>query len=416
MTGTLEFQVGDAPAHRPVVYWYPSMRCNLACRHCWVNSSPSVDTSGDLTTEDALKVVGQLAELGAGDVIFSGGEALFRPDILVILEALLQARINTGFETNGLTFSERFVELVKFGGQQGVQVGITISLDGGTGQAHDFLRGPGTFERTLGGIRFLAQRAIGFDVQCVVNRTNVESIPAFLEATDVFRPQLGYVVFAFLHPVGRGEKLARTFGMTAADYARAYALIATGLEGRSKIVVKVPPALVPPRYMSSLFGGTSPARCVTSCAFPTLGVLSNGDVTICALTRSDPEVLYGNVRTDTLLEVWRRARMGILRQRYLASELGGICGDCRFKDSCKGACRAFAYDHSGDFEAPHPLCAELAERGEFPAVYRLSHVAGARRHLTLAPETAAGTATLHAAGTGVAPPVHGPAPKISPDH
>ena len=60
-----DIEEGLIQDYRPTVYWYPSFRCNLACKHCSVNSSPYVDTSNDLMFEQALAVVDQLKELNA---------------------------------------------------------------------------------------------------------------------------------------------------------------------------------------------------------------------------------------------------------------------------------------------------------------------------------------------------------------
>ena len=79
--------------------------------------------------------------------------------------------------------------------------------------------------------------------------------------------------------------------------------------------------------------------------------------------------------------------MDIVRRDYVSAEkLSGICADCTFKYTCKGGCRAFAYDEFGDLQAPHPLCDALDKRGEFPSIYRISvkqKLMGGRRLPTL---------------------------------
>src|SRR5437762_781615 len=74
-------------AFRPVIYWYLTFRCNLACTHCWVNSSPAVDTSGDLSTSQAMQVIEQMVDLRVSRVAMSGGEVLVRRDALEIIRA-----------------------------------------------------------------------------------------------------------------------------------------------------------------------------------------------------------------------------------------------------------------------------------------------------------------------------------------
>lgn len=390
--GDLEFVAdtdeGLIKDFRPTVYWYPSFRCNLACQHCSVNSSPYVDTSKDLAFAEALKVVDQLKELNAGWVILSGGEFLFRADSLKILEKLIEADINIGIESNGLLFTKEFTALFHKAKERGIIFNTSISLDGGTKESHELLRGKNTFERTLQGLEFLASHDVPFNVQCVINRTNIQSVPNLFQEVSRFLPQLRFLIFAFLHPVGRGFELQHDMGLTMHDYGTCYSLIIENMKTfAGKTIVKVPPAMIPPEYMPRLFGGGKSSGCTTSCAFPTLGVLPNGDISICALTQNDSTVRFGNVRNDSLLNVWTRMHMDIVRRDYVSAEkLSGICADCTFKYTCKGGCRAFAYDEFGDLQAPHPLCDALDKRGEFPSIYRISvkqKLMGGRRLPTL---------------------------------
>lgn len=96
---------------RPHIYWYLSFRCNLACKHCSVFSSPWVDTSGDLSTDECMRVVDQMADLRVGSANLTGGEALLRPDAKDIIRALADRGVPVALESNGLRFDDGFVTL-----------------------------------------------------------------------------------------------------------------------------------------------------------------------------------------------------------------------------------------------------------------------------------------------------------------
>lgn len=357
---------------RPDIYWYLTFRCNLACKHCWVNSSPWVDTSQDLTYEDALGVVDQMAELNVRMAILSGGEVLIWPRALDIIETLADRGIYVSIESNGLRFSERFAETARRL-QARNRFFVTVSLDGGTAATHERLRGENTFERTINGLRFLKARGIQFSMQAVLNRTNYGTIPNLFDIAQELQPECRNLQFAFLNPIGRGRDLVHQIGLRFGDYNAIFELIKRGIE-RSDVtaMVKTPPATVPPRYLGMVFKNPQ-AQPSVSCQFPLLGILPNGDITICALSREDENLHFGNVKTHRLKDVWQRARMEMLRSRYVSAEhLTGICGDCIWKYQCKGGCRAWAYEHGGSFDAPLPLCAALDEAGEFPDCYRIS--------------------------------------------
>ncbi len=362
---------------RPNIYWYLTFRCNLACKHCWVESSPWVDTSGDLTTLEAMRVVQQMVELNVGTCIMTGGEVLSRRDALDVLLALTDNGIRVAMETNGLLVSDRFIELARELQAQRL-LNITISLDGGTAEAHDRLRGPGTFRRTFAKLGRLTAGGVAYAVQCVLNSSNIETIPVLYERAAELEPGLRTVAFALLNPIGRGEELVGDLGIGFGELTRILGLIEEH-KGRFHgcTMVKAPPAAIPPRYLGMVFRDRE-VETLVSCQFPLLGILPDGAVTVCALSRDNEELHFGNVRTSNLKRIWSERRMDLLRGRYLDTDnLAGICGDCIWKRRCRGACRAWAWEETGNFDAPYPLCAALAEAGQFPAAYRLSRLRAA---------------------------------------
>jgi radical SAM protein with 4Fe4S-binding SPASM domain len=358
-----------------MIYWYLTFTCNLACSHCSVGSSPWVDSSADLATAECLRVIEQMAELQVSAALLSGGEFLIRPDALQILRSLAGREIAVGLESNGILYPPGFFELAREMQAKGL-LAITISLDGGTRETHERLRGPRSFERTLAGLRRLQENGIRFNLQCVLNHESYHTIPDLYALAVELSPACGAVQWAFLNPVGRGTGLIEELGIRSGDIPALFRLIEAaepGFAGRT--VVKLPPAMVPPRFLPMIL--KSPRiEPVTTCQFPLLGILPNGDVTICAVSRDNQNLCFGNVRDEgfRLRQVWEKTRLGLLRSRYLeAANLSGICGDCVWKYQCKGACRAWAFEEGGSFDAPFPLCQALAEAGDFPNVYRLSH-------------------------------------------
>ena len=364
--------VEDQRKFRPHVYWYLSFRCNLACKHCSVFSSPWVDTSDDLQTEDCMRVVDQMADLGVGCAILTGGEVLLRPDATKIIARLGERGIPIGLETNGLRFDSEFVQLARKL-QERRMLQITVSLDGGTAETHEKLRGPHSFHRTVKGLRLLAAEGVKFHIQCVLNRANRKTVPQLYDLAQELSPQLRMLQFALLNPVGRGIELTDEIGLSSENVHEIFESIAqhkSRFEGST--LIKGPPAVVPPKHLGLVFQSDGIRKSV-SCQFPLLGVLPNGDITICAVSRDNQELHYGNIRDTELQKVWQETRMDMLRSRYVSAEhLNGICGDCVWKFTCKGGCRAWAYEDGGSFDAPLPICKQMADAGDFPKAYRIS--------------------------------------------
>ena len=371
------------PGFRPTVYWYVSLRCNLACKHCWVNSSPNVDTSGDLKTSEMLEAVHNIKKLDPAGVILTGGEPLFHPDITLVLKELILQKINTYIETNAMLITDQVLDLAREGLERGIIVHYAVSLDGGTKESHGWMRGRASFDRAVQGLRRLREAGIPADIQCVVNRRNWHTLPDLVDlARDL---DITYLKFVLANPVGRANRFLDDLVIPFEEVPAALSMIDRAIQAyKGRVLLKVPPAMIPPALQLKFRPHVSAHDCtastsvrsnvqnVTSCSFPLLGVLPDGSVTICAQTREENEAYFGNIRDISLDDVWRAQELEWRRKRYLDAELTGICSDCVFKYECRGACRAHAYTETGSFEGPYPICAEMERQGHFPDVYRIS--------------------------------------------
>lgn len=360
---------------RPTIYWYLSFRCNLACAHCSVQSSPWVDTSQDLKTDECMRIIDQMKELNVRTALLTGGEFLIRPDALQILRALFERGIDVGLESNGIHFPPGFLALAKEM-QAKNMFSMTVSLDGGTRETHERLRGPRSYDRTVSSLRSLKANGLQFNVQCVLNNENFHTIPDLYSLVKELSPNCTSVQWAMLNPVGRGFGLVKDLGLKPENLNTIFESIrAEEAAFSGSTIIKVPPAVVPPKYLPMILSKKNRVRAYTTCEFPLLGVLPNGDVTICALSRENQDLHFGNVREEgfRLKGVWEKTRMDMLRSRYVvADDLEGICSDCVWKYQCKGSCRAWAYEEGGSFDSPFPLCKAIDDAGAFPGVYKMS--------------------------------------------
>lgn len=386
----MELPVLQERRFRPTIYWYSTFRCNLACKHCSVHSSPFVDTSWDLTTDEALQTVERIAEVNPSLVILTGGDPFIRKDMPQIIQALLDKQFRVGIESNGMLITDELAQQMADAVLAGRDISVAVSIDGGDATSHDFQRGTGSYELALRGIETLRKHGVPVQVQCVVNRVNIDTLPKLFSLAEHL--DLYMLAFAFVNPVGRALEFLDQLEMTPADLERSLQLILAGMEAHPSVhtVIKLPPALIPPhlypRFTALRNRRThQPVALSTSCNFPLLGILPDGSVTVCSVTRTRVQAQMGNVKDESLVDIWQRNHFDEMRKQYVeATWLTGICGDCVFKKGCKGSCRAWAYMEYGAYSDPHPLCAALENAGLFPHVYRESHrnklLAAARRH------------------------------------
>ena len=76
-----------------------TLACDLGCKHC--GSRAGKARADELTTAEALDLVGQLADLGAREVSLIGGEAYLRDDWTKIARAIHDAGMLASMVTGG---------------------------------------------------------------------------------------------------------------------------------------------------------------------------------------------------------------------------------------------------------------------------------------------------------------------------
>ena len=69
-----------------LVFWEVTRACALACRHCRAVAQPRPHPD-ELTHEEALRLIDQLAELRPPMLVLTGGDPVMRPDILELIRA-----------------------------------------------------------------------------------------------------------------------------------------------------------------------------------------------------------------------------------------------------------------------------------------------------------------------------------------
>jgi MoaA/NifB/PqqE/SkfB family radical SAM enzyme len=200
---TVPLPLLDAPAPRvPLAHldhlWFQvaGTLCNLTCRHCFISCSPHSHTFGFLDLETVRRALDASVRLGVKEYYFTGGEPFLNPDLVPILELTLRYGPATVL-TNGTVFRDEWLDrLRRAEAASPYSLEFRVSLDGFTAADNDPVRGAGTFERTLCGVRQLV--AYGFLPIVTVARTRddqddaalVDGFVQLLRANGYDRPRL----------------------------------------------------------------------------------------------------------------------------------------------------------------------------------------------------------------------------------
>jgi MoaA/NifB/PqqE/SkfB family radical SAM enzyme len=165
---------GFTPAASLWKLWiYTNYDCNLKCSYCVARSGPTAPRRA-LGMARVQRLVDEAAGLGFADVFFTGGEPLLLEDIYEML-TYSASRIKTTVLTNAMLLRGTRLERLA-ATQRSVppeNLIVQVSLDGGRSEDHDAYRGPGSWEKTVEGIRLLQER--GFRVRIGTTETPVNS-------------------------------------------------------------------------------------------------------------------------------------------------------------------------------------------------------------------------------------------------
>ncbi len=147
----------SAPLHSLDTLWFQvgGTICNLWCSHCFISCSPKNHSFGFMARESVAGYLQESRELGVMEYYFTGGEPFMNrdlPDILADTLALGPATVLT----NGILINERVARrLRKISDESIYSLEFRVSIDGVTPAENDKIRGKGSFDKALQGVKNL---------------------------------------------------------------------------------------------------------------------------------------------------------------------------------------------------------------------------------------------------------------------
>ena len=108
-----------------VVAWNLTRRCNLECAHCYISAGPSETADSELSTEECLRIAGEILEVNPSPLfILSGGEPLLRNDLPEITRFASSRGATVVIGTNGTLLTDEKIAELKDAGVSGVAVSV----------------------------------------------------------------------------------------------------------------------------------------------------------------------------------------------------------------------------------------------------------------------------------------------------
>lgn len=192
----------DSPFY---IQYYINSRCNLMCKQCNIVESNS--DVPEATLPEIERIADNLARIGAGVVLLTGGEPFLRRDLPEIIRILVSRGLNVRLQTAGMKVAtpEMLRRCVEAGARD-----INVSLDSLLPAKQDYINGvSGSWEsaiRTIAAISQAFPRTGAIcSFGCVLSRFNYREIPGILELATRIGWHLSLVpvhITALANPMG----------------------------------------------------------------------------------------------------------------------------------------------------------------------------------------------------------------------
>ncbi|HEX9654232.1 MAG TPA: radical SAM protein [bacterium] len=149
-----------APLHSLDALWFQvgGTICNLWCTHCFISCSPENHKFGFMSRDSVHHYLEESKQLGVKEYYFTGGEPLMNREMPGILEDTLAIGPATVL-TNGILLHPRVARRLKELVDRSIySLEIRVSLDGFTAASNDKIRGAGSFDKAMTGVRNLVEQ------------------------------------------------------------------------------------------------------------------------------------------------------------------------------------------------------------------------------------------------------------------
>jgi radical SAM protein with 4Fe4S-binding SPASM domain len=329
-------------------------RCDLRCSHCyqWGDDGYHKSLLGRGRGQDLpLSIIEKVLEatrVRRSNVFLWGGEPLVYREWEGLIELLTAHERWTSICTNGTMIERRLDSLLPFS----QHLEMSISIDGFAPE-HDALRGAGTFDRTLAGLRTLvhAKRAGQYhgeiSVNCVISDALVPRLFELIQFFEREGVESFYLSFPWhisaetaaamdSYVAARVPQLA--VGSSPSWHSFSFRLDPTRLDDLRAVLARIEsaslniklrynPRLDDHELEEFLAGSAKPAQGKTRClALRTrLDVFPSGDVVSCKFF---PEFSVGNLAASSVEDVWHGESYDRIRETVATCGLMPACAKC----------------------------------------------------------------------------------------
>lgn len=331
-----EYEMEVVHEHRKTLYQHPNLyhlflevtsRCNARCEHCGSRCDGN-EQGEEISAECLKKTLKEISECYDPKKIFlnvTGGEPLMRKDLFDILEYAVDLGFSWGMTSNGMLINKSMLKKI----EKAKMLTVSISLDGLKETHENFRKVPNCYEKILDAIDMMLQS----DVIKIVQVTTVANKKNLDELEDLYQLLLDHGVQYWrvvnCDPIGRANDNKEIF-LDLEDYKYLFKFIEEkSAEGKMKEIT----------YGCSHYLGLNEEKKIRNFYFMCMtglnvgSILSNGDIFVCPNVQRRPELIQGNIKNDSFVNVWETKFKPFRHEDRTSNEK---CKSCEHWNYCGG--------------------------------------------------------------------------------
>ena len=153
------------------VFFHILTNCNLKCLHCYINPEQHGENILPIATIDAwMEAFARKSD--KANIIFLGGEPTLHKDLWLAIKKAKGLGYNSiTVDTNGYLFNNILSKV-----NPNELDYFSFSLDGATRQTNDMLRGKGSYDKCIAGIREAVSRGFAASLIYTVSSANIHEL------------------------------------------------------------------------------------------------------------------------------------------------------------------------------------------------------------------------------------------------
>ncbi len=316
-------------------------RCPLQCPYC-SNPVELEASSKELTTEEWLRVIDELAEIGVLQIHFSGGEPTARKDLVDLVRRASEAGLYSNLITSAVMLTRDKLEALAEAGLNHVQ----ISVQGAESRVADRVGGfRNGHAKKLEAARWVKELDLPLTVNAVMHRQNLAQLPQIIDlAVSLRAARLEVANVQYYGWALKNRKALMPSRAQMEECTRIVEAARIRLHGVMEIDYVIPD-----------YYAERPKQCMGGWGRQFFNISPAGKVLPCHAAESITGLEFDSVRGNKSIRwIWDNSEAFNLYRGV--DWMPEPCRSCAFKEIDFGGCRCQAFALTGSARNADPAC------------------------------------------------------------